>query len=118
MKKKRENKVTVLMQAVNNNDIDRVQKLIHQGINVNELDANQDAPLVMAAYKGYTEIVKLLLEAGADTAVLDPELAEVYIGLGVKFPPMENPPPGYVTRIRVDRIEGVGPWTVAWQPFI
>ena len=38
-------------------------------------------------------------------------LAQVYIGPGVKFPPMENPPPGYVTRIRVDRIEGVGPWT-------
>jgi PPOX class probable F420-dependent enzyme len=39
------------------------------------------------------------------------QLAGVYIGPGVKFPPMENPPPGYVTRIRVARIEGVGPWT-------
>jgi PPOX class probable F420-dependent enzyme len=39
------------------------------------------------------------------------KLAEVYIGPGVKFPPMDNPPPGYVTRIQVDRIEGVGPWT-------
>jgi len=39
------------------------------------------------------------------------KLARIYIGPGVKFPPMENPPPGYVTRIRVDRIEGVGPWT-------
>ncbi len=38
-------------------------------------------------------------------------LAHVYIRPGVKFPPMENPPPGYVTRVRVDRIEGVGPWT-------
>jgi PPOX class probable F420-dependent enzyme len=38
-------------------------------------------------------------------------LAVIYLGPGVKFPPMENPPPGYVTRIRVDRIEGVGPWT-------
>ncbi len=38
-------------------------------------------------------------------------LAEVYIAPGVKFPPMDNPPPGYVTRIRVHRIEGVGPWT-------
>jgi PPOX class probable F420-dependent enzyme len=38
-------------------------------------------------------------------------LAEVYIGPGVKFPPMDNPPAGYVTRIRVERIEGVGPWT-------
>jgi PPOX class probable F420-dependent enzyme len=39
------------------------------------------------------------------------KLAEVYIGPGVKFPPMDNPPPGYVTRIRVQRIGGVGPWT-------
>jgi PPOX class probable F420-dependent enzyme len=48
-------------------------------------------------------------EGGA--ANLLQKLAEVYIAPGVKFPPMENPPPGYVTRIRVDRIEGVGPWT-------
>ena len=39
------------------------------------------------------------------------KLAYVYMGPGVKFPPMENPPPGYVTRIQVDRIDGVGPWT-------
>jgi PPOX class probable F420-dependent enzyme len=38
-------------------------------------------------------------------------LAAIYIGPGVKFPPMDNPPPGYVTRIRITRIEGVGPWT-------
>lgn len=38
-------------------------------------------------------------------------LAEVYIGPGVKFPPMDDPPAGYVTRIQVERIEGVGPWT-------
>jgi PPOX class probable F420-dependent enzyme len=48
-------------------------------------------------------------EGGA--AELLQKLAEVYIGPGVKFPPMDNPPPGYVTRVRVDRIEGVGPWT-------
>jgi PPOX class probable F420-dependent enzyme len=39
------------------------------------------------------------------------KLAEVYIGPGVKFPPMDNPPPGYITRITVNRIDGVGPWT-------
>jgi PPOX class probable F420-dependent enzyme len=38
-------------------------------------------------------------------------LAEIYMGPGIKFPPMDNPPAGYVTRIRVDRIDGVGPWT-------
>jgi PPOX class probable F420-dependent enzyme len=37
-------------------------------------------------------------------------LAEVYIGPGVKFPPMEDPPPGYVLRITPTRVGGVGPW--------
>ena len=40
------------------------------------------------------------------------KLAYIYMGKGVKFPPMENPPPGYITRIRVAKIEGVGPWVV------
>jgi PPOX class probable F420-dependent enzyme len=39
------------------------------------------------------------------------ELAHTYIGPGVKFPPMDDPPPGYVTRIAVERLGGVGPWT-------
>lgn len=39
------------------------------------------------------------------------ELAQVYIGPGVKFPPMDDPPPGSIVRITVDKISGVGPWT-------
>ncbi len=38
------------------------------------------------------------------------ELARVYLGPEVKFPPMPDPPPGYVTHIAVERIGGVGPW--------
>ena len=64
--------MTAIMKAINNNDIDTLHTLIQQGVNVNELDANQDAPLVIAAYKGYTEIVKILLEAGADVTAVDP----------------------------------------------
>ena len=37
-------------------------------------------------------------------------LAHTYLGPDAIFPPMPNPPPGYVTRIRVDRVGGVGPW--------
>jgi PPOX class probable F420-dependent enzyme len=37
-------------------------------------------------------------------------LACTYVGPGVTFPPMADPPPGFVTRIRVDRITGQGPW--------
>jgi PPOX class probable F420-dependent enzyme len=38
------------------------------------------------------------------------ELAHTYLGPDIKFPPMDNPPPGYLTHISVDRIAGVGPW--------
>jgi PPOX class probable F420-dependent enzyme len=47
-------------------------------------------------------------EGGA--AGLLQELARTYLGAGVRFPPVDNPPPGYITHITVDRISGVGPW--------
>ena len=50
------------------------------------------------------------IEEGGAPELLQ-KLAEVYLGAGVKFPPMENPPAGFTTRIRVKRIDGVGPWT-------
>lgn len=37
-------------------------------------------------------------------------LAHTYLGPEVKFPPFDNPPGGFVTRITVDRVAGVGPW--------
>jgi PPOX class probable F420-dependent enzyme len=37
-------------------------------------------------------------------------LAHVYLGPDVKFPPMDDPPPGYITHITVERVGGVGPW--------
>jgi PPOX class probable F420-dependent enzyme len=37
-------------------------------------------------------------------------LAYVYLGPDVKFPPMDDPPPGVVARIAPERFGGVGPW--------
>ncbi|HLX87151.1 MAG TPA: PPOX class F420-dependent oxidoreductase [Acidimicrobiales bacterium] len=37
-------------------------------------------------------------------------LARVYLGEGVRFPPMDAPPPGFVLHIVPERIGGVGPW--------
>jgi PPOX class probable F420-dependent enzyme len=37
-------------------------------------------------------------------------LAHTYLGPDVRFPAMDDPPPGYITHITVDRIGGVGPW--------
>ena len=38
------------------------------------------------------------------------ELAHTYLGPEVVFPAMPNPPPGYVTRVSVERVSGIGPW--------
>src|SRR2546427_11976702 len=38
------------------------------------------------------------------------QLAYTYIGPGVKFPPWDDPPPGFVTHIAVERVGGIGPW--------
>jgi PPOX class probable F420-dependent enzyme len=49
-----------------------------------------------------------LTEGGA--ADLLQRLAYTYIGPGVTFPPMPDPPPGFVMHIEVDRVGGFGPW--------
>lgn len=37
-------------------------------------------------------------------------LAHTYVGPGVKFPPTEDPPPGYVTHITPESVAGTGDW--------
>jgi PPOX class probable F420-dependent enzyme len=37
-------------------------------------------------------------------------LAHTYLGPDVKFPPMDNPPPGVITHVEVERVGGMGPW--------
>jgi PPOX class probable F420-dependent enzyme len=49
------------------------------------------------------------IEEGGAPELLQ-RLAEVYIGPGVKFPPMPDPPPGFVLRVTPERVGGVGPW--------
>jgi len=49
------------------------------------------------------------LEEGGGPELLQ-RLAHVYLGPDVKFPPMDDPPPGHVMRITVERIGGIGPW--------
>ena len=49
-----------------------------------------------------------LTEGGAPELLQ--ELAYRYLGPDVTFPPMPDPPPGFVMRTTVERIGGVGPW--------
>ncbi len=52
-----------------------------------------------------------ITEGGA--ADLLQRLAHVYLGPDVRFPAMDDPPPGFITHVEVERIGGVGPWARA-----
>jgi PPOX class probable F420-dependent enzyme len=49
-----------------------------------------------------------LTEGGAPELLQ--RLARTYLGPDVRFPPMDDPPPGLIVHIAVDRIGGVGDW--------
>jgi PPOX class probable F420-dependent enzyme len=51
------------------------------------------------------------IEEGGGPELLQ-RLAHTYLGPDVKFPPMDDPPPGVVVRIAVERLGGHGPWVV------
>jgi PPOX class probable F420-dependent enzyme len=52
------------------------------------------------------------IEEGGGPELLQ-RLANVYLGPDVMFPPMPDPPPGYVMRIIPERFTGVGPWAAS-----
>ena len=52
---------------------------------------------------------KASIDEGGGPELLQ-RLAHIYLGPDVKFPPMDDPPPGVVVRIAVERLGGVGPW--------
>ena len=63
-----------LMEAISESDAPRVQRLIEAGVDVNAIGPFGSTALMGAAFGDHTEIVRLLLEAGAD----------VHAKLGVK----------------------------------
>jgi PPOX class probable F420-dependent enzyme len=85
-----------------------------------KLDNIRRDPRVVVSFEG-TELDRLGLkqylvvhgrariEEGGGPELLQ-RLAHTYLGPGVKFPPMDDPPPGMVVRIAIERLGGVGPW--------
>ena len=60
-----QNNYEVFLKLVKENNIDRVDKMIKQGININEKDKYGNTALHHACKRGYIDIVKLLLEHDA-----------------------------------------------------
>jgi PPOX class probable F420-dependent enzyme len=52
-----------------------------------------------------------LTEGGAPELLQ--RLAQTYVGPGTRFPPIDQPPPGYVLAITPERFGGLGPWAAA-----
>ena len=86
----------------------KVKNIRHDG----RVAISMQSPLKNAM--GLTQYVVLygdahIVEGGAPELLQ--KLAWVYIAPDVKFPQMDNPPAGFITHIKVNRITGVGPWT-------
>ncbi len=75
---------TPLYMAVAKNDYNQVEKLLKQGVDPNTLDYNGISPLHEASADGYLDIIKLLVQYGADiykesgTGYNAVEIAEVF----------------------------------------
>ncbi len=59
----------ILSESGTKGSIAKIQEAIQAGADVNAADRWGDTPLLIASYRGYIEIVKLLLTAGADANV-------------------------------------------------
>ncbi|HEX5948491.1 MAG TPA: TIGR03618 family F420-dependent PPOX class oxidoreductase [Actinomycetota bacterium] len=77
------------------------------------------AVVVQTRNKNPYGLLEFLVVEGRATVVeggapeLLQRLAHTYLGPDVVFPPMPNPPPGFVTRVTADRVRGIGPWADA-----
>ncbi len=60
-----------LLAAVRANDLARVKQLVGQGADVDQVARDGNTPLLIAAKFGYTEIIRTLLEKGADPNKVD-----------------------------------------------
>ncbi len=62
---------TSLVAAVNNNDLGLAKNLIENGADVNQTDSSGNSLLIVSSANGYSEIVNLLLDSGANVHAVD-----------------------------------------------
>lgn len=85
----------------------KVHNIVRDGRVALTVEADGENGIGMANYLTVYGTARLA-DGGAPELLA--RLAEVYIGPGVKFPPMDNPPAGHVIAITPERVSGTGPW--------
>jgi PPOX class probable F420-dependent enzyme len=92
----------------------------HLGMRQKLRNVERDPRVVLSLETGHRNAIGLdeyliVRGAGRVTQGGAPELlqrlAHVYLSPDTRFPPVDDPPPGYVLRITPETIGGVGPWT-------
>lgn len=72
------------------------------------MEGRKTNPMGLVEYLVVNGTARLTTGGGAD---LLQRLARDYLGPDVKFPDADNPPPGTIVHITIDKIGGVGKWT-------
>ncbi len=107
--------VTVVWAGVDGDDI--VTAHLFRSLKVRNLERDPRVSLSLEGDKlderGLKEYLvvrgRARIEEGGAAELLE-RLAHVYLGPEVRFPPIDDPPAGYVARITPERLSGVGPW--------
>jgi PPOX class probable F420-dependent enzyme len=92
----------------------------HLGVRQKLRNVERDPRVVLSLETGHRNAMGLdeylvvrgtarLTEGGAPELLQ--RLAHVYLGPDVRFPPVDDPPPGHVLRVTPESIGGVGPWS-------
>ncbi len=68
-----------LLKAVQTDKPDEVKKLVASGVNIDIVDFSGFTPLLSAIYNQNVEMVRLLLELGANTEISHPITGNTYI---------------------------------------
>jgi len=107
--------VTVVWTGVEDGEIVIAHMREHQKVKNVRRDPRVALSVMTGGRNAYGLDEYLVVEGNArvtegGSAELLNKLAQRYIGPGTKYPPMDDPPAGFVTRVTATKVGGVGPW--------